>query len=331
MSSKQEQLVERRPWTPDSERAFTDNAIERAPATCRPALREYARWLEEERGLGLGSITVRVASARELVAAVADGETTIAAAFAKLEASGVEEFFVRYCREHGPGSRRSMQATMRLFLRFAASRGWSTDLTPAVPSLRSYGLRHIPKGASEESIGRLVRAVSADRVSARERAMVFLLASYGVRRGQVTALQLEDLNWRERTIRFAPHKGGKEVRHRLTAAVAEALADYLRHERPQSDSGAVFLRGRSPHLPLSPGAVTQMVQTRMGRLGIGGMGRGPHTLRHAFATRLLRSGQPLKSIADLLGHRSLSATAIYAKVDHPRLFEVAVEWPEVRS
>jgi site-specific recombinase XerD len=59
------------------------------------------------------------------------------------------------------------------------------------------------------------------------------------------------------------------------------------------------------------------------------MPRGPHTLRHAFARRLLCSGQPLKSIADLLGHRSLSATAIYARVDHPRLFEVAVEWPEV--
>jgi site-specific recombinase XerD len=74
-----------------------------------------------------------------------------------------------------------------------------------------------------------------------------------------------------------------------------------------------------------------MIQYRIERLGIGGMPRGPHSLRHAFATRLLCGGHPLKSIADLLGHRSLSATAIYAKVDHPRLFEVAVEWPEVLS
>jgi len=93
----------------------------------------------------------------------------------------------------------------------------------------------------------------------------------------------------------------------------------------------VFLRRRAPHLPLSPGALTQMIHDRVERLGIGGMPRGPHALRHAFATRLVRGGQPLKSIADLLGHRSLSATAIYAKVDHPRLFEVAAEWPEVLS
>ena len=332
MSSKQGQFVPRRPWTPESERELTGNAIQRAPAACQGALREYARWLEEERGLGPGSITLRVASAKSFVCAVTTGEATVAAAFGKLEARAVEEFFVSYCRDHGPGRRRSMQAAMRLFLGFAAHRGWSARaLTQAVPRLRTYGLRHVPKGASEEDIGRLLRSLSADGVSARDRAIVLLLVGYGVRRGQVTALHLDDLNWRDRTIRFAPHKGGKEVRHTLTAAVAAAVAGYLRHERPPSDSRSVFLRRRAPYLPLNPGALTQMIHDRVERLGIGGMPRGPHSLRHAFATRLLRGGQPLKSIADLLGHRSLSATAIYAKVDHPRLFEVAVEWPEVLS
>jgi integrase len=332
MNSKQEQVVQHRPWTPESERKLTGNAIERAPAACQPALHEYALWLEEERGLRAGSITVRVTSAKSFVCAVTTGEPTVAAAFGKLEVRGVEEFFVSYCRDHGPGARRSMQATMRSFLGFAGTRGWSAiDLTQAVPRLRTYGLRHVPKGASEEDIGRLLRSLSADGVSARDRAIVLLLVGYGVRRGQVTELHLEDLDWRDRTIRFAPHKGGKEVRHTLTAAVAEALAGYLRYERPPSDSRSVFLRRRAPHLPLNPGALTQMIHDRVERLGMGGMPRGPHSLRHAFATRLLRNGQPLKSIADLLGHRSLSATAIYAKVDHPRLFEVAVEWPEVLS
>ena len=289
MSSKQRQFVKHRPWTPESEREFTRNAIQRAPAACQPALREYALWLEQERGLRVGSITVRVASARSFLRAMTNGETTVAGAFGKLEARGVEDFFVSYCHDHGPGGRRSMQAAMRLFLRFAASRGWSAiELTQAVPSLRTYGLRHVPKGASEEDIGRLLRSLSADGVSARDRAIVFLLVGYGVRRGQVTELQLEDLDWRERTIRFAPHKGGKEVRHTLGPAVAQALASYLRHERPPSGSRFVFLRCRRPHLPLSPAAVTQMIYSRLERLGVEGMARGPHTLRHAFAARLLR-------------------------------------------
>ncbi len=332
MSTQQEQFVKRRPWTPESEREFTRNAIQRAPAVCQLALREFARWLEEERGLRPASITLRVASVRSFVAAVTHGESTVTAAFGKLEARGVEDFFVRYCREHGPAGRRSMQAAMRLFLGFAASRGWSrSELRQAVPSLRTYGLRHVPQGASEEEIGGLLRLVSADGASARDRAMVFLLVAYGVRRGQVTALHLEDVDWRQRTIRFAPHKGGKEVRHTLTPAVAAALASYLRHERPPSPSRVVFLRSRRPYLPLNPGAVTQMIHARLQGLGVRGTPCGPHRLRHAFATRLLCGGQPLKSIADLLGHRSLSATAIYAKVDHPRLLAVAVEWPEVRS
>lgn len=180
----------------------------------------------------------------------------------------------------------------------------------------------------DEALGRLVRSVADARVSARDRAIVYLLASYGVRRGQVSGLRLEDIDWRVRTIAFRAHKGGKRVEHALTPAVAGALTQYLRDERPASNSAHMFLRARAPYLPLGPGAVTLVVRGRMLRLGLQGVPLGPHALRHAFATRLLRAGQPLKAIADLLGHRSLSATSVYAKVDHPRLLEVAIDWPE---
>lgn len=156
-----------------------------------------------------------------------------------------------------------------------------------------------------------------------------LLASYGVRRGQVSALQLADIDWRERTVDFAAHKGGKAVQHVLTESVAESLADYLRNEQPASDCDYVFLRAKPPHLRLGPTAISMMVSSRMKRFGL--PPRGPHAFRHAFATRLLRAGQPVKAIADLLGHRSLNAIAIYAKVDHARLFEVAVDWPSRRG
>ena len=129
----------------------------------------------------------------------------------------------------------------------------------------------------------------------RDRAVVYLLATYGVRRAQVSALQLTDIDWREKTIDFAAHKGGKAVRHILTQAVAEALACYLRHERPASDCAYIFLRQNSPHLQLGPLAISSLMRARMVRCGL--PPRGPHALRHAFATRLLRAGQPIKSIA----------------------------------
>jgi integrase/recombinase XerD len=109
------------------------------------------------------------------------------------------------------------------------------------------------------------------------------------------------------------------------------LADYLQYERPDVRFEEVFLRAYKPHLPLGPGAITGLVYGLFERIGLQKTPRGPHAFRHAFATRLLHAGQPLEVIADLLGQRSLKSVSIYAKVDHPRLLEVARQWPEEAS
>jgi integrase len=166
------------------------------------------------------------------------------------------------------------------------------------------------------------------KISARDQAFVLLLACYGVRQGHVAALRLDDIDWRARRITFQPHKRGKAIQHEMMPAVAVTLARYLRDERPASESSCIFLRKHAPYYPVAPARVGGVVRKLFRRLGVQGP-CGPHALRHAFATRLLRAGQPLKVIADLLGHRSLNSTCIYAKVDHPRLLEVAMDWPEV--
>lgn len=319
----------RRPWRPERQQEYTSNSILRAAQPCQAALRAYARWLEQERGLTAGTITGRVTSARYFVGVFAAGHPSLEAGLRVLDARGVEECFVAFCSENGPAACRSMQSSLRLFLRFAFGRGWlSDDLVGAVPTLQSYSLSHVPRATGEEDILRLVESLFDESTSARDRAIVLLLVGYGVRRGQVVGLRVGDIDWRLRTITFRRHKGGKEVHHSLTPAASEALAQYLRHERPACTSDVVFLRSRPPYLPLNPQAVTVMVQSRCQRLGIKSA-NSPHALRHAFACRLLRTGQSVKAIADLLGHRSLSATAVYAKVDRLTLLKVAVDWPEV--
>lgn len=316
-------------WSPETQGAYTCGRIERACAGNRPALEAFSEWLAKTRGLCRGSITVRVDSACSFVDAVTGfAGTSCAGAFQSLRADGIEDFFVRYGKDRGMAMRRSMRSAMRLFLEFAVCQGWvGWELAEAVPSLRSYRLSGLPRGLSDEQMSTLLGSPwTQGECPRRDRAVVVLLATYGVRSGQVAALQLADLDWRERTLDFAAHKGGKPVQHVLTESVAECLADYLRNERPASECDYVFLRARPPHVRLGPGAISTMVTTRMVRCGL--EPRGPHAFRHAFATRLLRAGQPVKAIADLLGHRSLGAVAIYAKVDHPRLFEVAVDWPE---
>ena len=319
-------------WSPASQCGQTRARIERAWSGNRATLWAFAEWLANTRGLGPGTITLRLHCTCLFVDAVSTGAgTSCAEAVRSLTADGIESFFVRYGTDHGMAARRSMRSAMRLFLGFAACQGWvGVELANAVPSLRSYRLSGLPRGLSDEHLSRLLGSPwEGDECPRRDRAIVVLLATYGVRRGQVSALQLADIDWRERTVDFAAHKGGKAVQHVLTESVAESVAEYLRNERPASDCDYVFLRQRSPFVRLGPGAISMMVVTRMKRLGLPPL--GPHALRHAFATRLLRAGQPVKAIADLLGHRSLDAIAVYAKVDHVRLFEVAVDWPETVS
>ena len=319
-------------WSTESDRAYMLQRIQRADAWNRRTLRVFAEWLSSFRGLKPGTITVRIGSASTFVDAVTSrAGCSCARAFRSITAEQIEDFIVAYGKDHGKAALRSMQAAMRLFLRFAGTRGWvGRELVGAVPSLRSYRLSGLPRGVSDEQVTKIL-AAPWTRLACplRDRAIVCLLAAYGVRRGQVSALRLADIDWREKTIGFAAHKRGKAVRHVLTGGVAHGLAEYLRRERPAGESAYVFLRHRRPHVRLSPSAISFMVRSRAVRCGLPPL--SPHAFRHAFASRLLRAGQPVKTIADLLGHRSLDAIGIYAKVDHARLLEAAFEWPEVAS
>jgi integrase/recombinase XerD len=320
----------RTPWSPESVQRYTRKRIGRASAGNRPTLRAFATWLES-RGLGPGSVAVRLGSACQFVDAVTSkAGAPCAQAFRSLTPEGIEDFFVRYGEVHGMPARRSMRSAMRLFLKFAASLGWVRfELSDAVPSLRSYRLSNLPHHPSNEQLSILLRSPwGPSMCTRRNRAIVYLLVTYGVRREQVSALRLDDINWYEGTIDFPAHKRGKAIRHTLIPIVAESLADYLRNERPKSACIYVFLRQRRPYLRLGPAAITSVVMERMARCGLPPF--GPHALRHSFATRLLQAGQPVKAIADLLGHRSLSSVGVYAKVDYTLLIEAAVDWPEVQ-
>jgi integrase len=320
---------ERQAWSPDSEFIYARNRIEKACPENQPTLRAFAEWLREERGLSPATVTVRLGTACTFVDEITDraGAPCACQAFESLTSAGVEDSFVQYGKEHGRAAGRSMQASMRLFLKFAALSGWvGGELAGAVPSLPVFRLSGLPDGLRDEELSTVLSAPwEGCECPLRNRAIILLLSTYGVRRSHVSALQFEDIDWFEGTILFAAHKGGKEIHHDLTQAAAESLADYLRNERPTSDCNHVFLRHRPPYVRLNPAAISEMVRARMERCGL--PPRYPHSFRHAFASRLLRSGQPVKAIADLLGHRSLDAVAIYAKVDHARLLEVAVDWP----
>jgi integrase len=159
--------------------------------------------------------------------------------------------------------------------------------------------------------------------------MLLLTATYGLRSCEVRVLRHDDISWSHDEITIFAPKTGRRRKLPLTRPVGEAILDYLREERPPSHLREVFLSSRPPHGPLRS-KINRWLGRCFDKAGIEVPRRGAHTLRHSLAVHLLRSGETLKSIGDVLGHRSPDTTFIYTKLHLEDLRTVALE-PEVVS
>jgi integrase len=156
----------------------------------------------------------------------------------------------------------------------------------------------------------------------RDRAVLLLLAVYGMRSGEVAALRLDQIDRAGRTLRLFRLKRRQPQIYPLVPSVARGLARYIDTVPPPSSHPEVFLCMQAPRRPLKAGSIHGVANRRFVALGIAATHRGGHALRHACATRLLADGLSLKQIGDHLGHRSTAATSIYAKVNMGALREV---------
>jgi site-specific recombinase XerD len=257
----------------------------------------------------------------------------------KLSPEQVLVFFTNHAQDRGLSSRRYLRQALRSFFRFCHQKGYlERDLAEAVPQIRHYRLSDVPRGVSDEDARKTLEAIDRTTpIGRRDFAMIQLLHTYGVRgaqvygvRGaQVRALRVEDIRWRENRVRFPACKGGKEVIEPLTEEVGESLLEYMRYGRPQALCPEVFLTVHPPYRPLQPACrLSTIVTERMRKAGVS-RPKGSHGFRHGFATRMLRHGQSIKTIADLLGHRNINSTFIYTKVDLKTLAQLPLDWPEV--
>ena len=312
-----------------SERGLLAPPIKR-PSLHEELLEEYLGYLKCERDLAERTI----GSHRRHLISFLDhlGPKGTAKRLCKLSPDEVQTFFTNYTQDLGRTTRRHVQGTLRGFFRFCVKQGYiDRDLTQAVPQIRTYKLSHLPRSISDQDAQKVLESI--DRTTAvgrRDYAIIQLLYRYGVRGCQVRALRLQDIQWRLSRIRFPALKGGKEVVEPLTEDVGDALLEYLRRGRPHADYAEVFLTTCAPFHPLrSPSNVSFVVAKRMREAGVSGCPKGSHAFRHGFAVRMLKGGQSLKAIADMLGHRHINTTFIYTKVDLETLKQLPLEWPEV--
>jgi integrase/recombinase XerD len=214
---------------------------------------------------------------------------------------------------------------LRTFFRFAERQSWcKPGLADGIMPPRRYPGESIPKGLNRDEVIRLLATTEGDRTfDIRARTILMLLITYGLRAGEVSGLRLDDLDWGQEMLRVRCPKPGRTHLYPLSPGVGQAILRYLREVRPEQPDRRLFLTLKAPIKPLNRHMIKSIVRLRIDRLGITGKRRGPHALRHAAAQHLLDQGLSMKEVGDYLGHRSVAATSVYAKVQLNVLREVA--------
>lgn len=295
----------------------------------QPLLDIYLAWMRRYQHASEGTLKIRSHSIAQFLGWL--GSEATPEGLSGLTTERIEDFFLSQAKGMGRSARRSMQSALRTFLRFCLRQGYiDRPLDLAVPTLRTYKLATVPRGLSDCEAQQVLGSINRmSPVGRRDYAIVQLLYTYGVRGCQVRALQLEDIDWVKNQILFKASKHGKDSRLPLTLEVGESLLNYLQKSRPPSYSSAVFLTCRAPYHPFShSSSLSAIVQRRIRAAGLELYSKGAHAFRHCFATRMLDKGHSLKAVADVLGHRHLSTTFIYTKVEFNALKQVALEWPQ---
>jgi site-specific recombinase XerD len=297
-----------------------------APATPAEALLgRYQRYLVIERGLVPETARGYADAVRSFLVGRQDAGGL---GLEDLTAADVTAFVLATCPGRPKGTAKLTVTALRSLLGFLHVAGLTREpLGHVVPAVASWRLSGVPRALEPGQVAALL--ASCDQGTAtgrRDFAMLTLLARLGLRAGEVAGLALEDIGWRagEITVRG---KGSRAERLPLPADVGEAIAAYLRDGRPEPFEAArqVFLRARAPHGGLTSGGVTQAVFGAGQRAGIGPV--FAHQLRHSAATGMLAAGAPLTEIGQVLRHRRLLSTAIYAKADIGALRVLARPWP----
>lgn len=283
---------------------------------------QFGEYLARERGLAADSIRSYTGVARRFLAEVAIGGDA-----GELTAAAVTGFARRECGRRGVASAKVTVTGLRSLLRFLYLDGQiAVPLAGAVPAAACWQLAALPRAASPADLAQIMASCDRGSVAGRrDLAILLLLGRLGLRAGEVAALELGDINWRQGQITVRG-KGSRRDSLPMPADVGEAVAGWLAGGRPRNAAcPAVFVRLRPPHGQLASTSVSYVVRRACARAGIAAA--GAHRLRHSAAAGMLAAGGTLAEIGQVLRHARPGTTAIYAKTDVLALSPLARPWP----
>jgi site-specific recombinase XerD len=288
-------------------------------------VRDYARFLEQERALSEITIGHRLPVVREFLSQRFRSKRLLVRT---LGPGDVSRFVLQTVRDRGRDHGQLVTTTLRSFLDFLYQHGQLRSvLRTAVPKVASWRRLDLPGFLEPAQVERLLRSCDRTDVGGRrDYAILLLLARLGLRAHEVRHLTLDDINWVSGEL-LIRGKGSREDRLPLPPDVGRAVAAYLKKGRPRCSCRRVFVRLPAPHEGLTGPTIAAVVERALRRARVSSTHKGAHLLRHSLATRMLRGGASLTQIGQILRHQRTDTTEIYARVDQKTLRALAQRWP----
>ena len=285
-------------------------------------LAAFERYLVTERGLTAGSARVYSAAARVF----AEHACLPGGGVRPVTAAQVTGFVMAESSRRSVRGARMMVTALRALLRcWHHCAVLPADLSGAVPGVAPWGGRRVISPPSGEQVAAMLAGCDRTRrTGVRDYAIVLMLARYGLRKSGVTALRLEDIDWRAGRITIRGKRNRIDALP-LAADVGEALASYLTGGRHAGSCRALFLSARAPASGITASGVGHVVRGACLRAGVPPF--GPHRLRHFAGTAVLEAGGSLAETGQLLRHSRPATTSIYASVSTRALRPLARPWP----
>jgi len=288
-------------------------------------IEEYLNYLREVRGFASSTVSNHRYTAQCLLQHLE--EKGIAPK--KIQASHLESYVAKAGKRLSRARLQQDIGALRGFLRFLAMDGRvPAGLDSQIDTPRLYRLEQLPRALPWETVRTLLRSI--DKTSAkglRDYAMFLLIATYGLRTSEVVAITLDDIRWRQDSLRIHQPKTSSLLELPLINEVSSAIVKHLKRTPPPPRYRRIFLRMRAPIGVLKRTAVGEAFQSLVRKSGLRIPFQGPHCMRHSLAVHLLKSGTPLKTIGDILGHRSAASTSTYLRLATGDLREVALPVP----
>lgn len=228
----------------------------------------------------------------------------------------------------GQGPNTTVAGT-RSFLRFLIFEGVvQTGLDAAVPRMRSYRHAGLPSCLSTLEIEQILEfSNDGSKKGIRDYTLLLLISRLGLRVDEAAKLTLDDIDWVNGFIVIRAGKNRCERKLPLAQDIGAAISSYLLRVRPKANDRHLFMHLTPPFKGYEGSSLGSAINRLMAKADMKRPSGGSHQFRHSAATRMVNEGTTFKEIADLLGHQSLSTTAIYAKLDFHSLAKIALAWP----